>query len=146
MPASPMPTTAPIMNVPSEMAMAICRRVPPFTSSRRPLTHALGHSQWPEPPNFVGASTAVRLGSKSHRLLGTRLLGRCRGARALRDSLRRCRMPSCGANRHPFSSKWTSDASETSASRACWGPREPTSPKDRAKKRTKRPATSPWSA
>ena len=27
-----------------------------FASSRRPLTHALGHSQWPEPPRFVDAS------------------------------------------------------------------------------------------
>ena len=56
---------------------------------------------------------------------------------------RRGRMPSCGANKHPFScpfsSKWTSDASETSASHACWGPREPTSPKDRAKTEPKGP-------
>ena len=83
-----MPTITSIMNAPNEMSMAIRHRVPPFTSSsRRPLlTHALGHSQSPEPPNFVGASTAVRLGSESHRPLRIRLLDRCRGARAVRHS------------------------------------------------------------
>ena len=29
------------------------RRVPPFASSRRPLTHALAHLQWQEPPRFL---------------------------------------------------------------------------------------------
>ena len=32
--------------------MSIRRRIPPFTSSRRPFMHALGHSQWPEPPSL----------------------------------------------------------------------------------------------
>ena len=32
------------------------RRVPPFASSRRPLTHALAHLQWQEPPRFIDAS------------------------------------------------------------------------------------------
>ena len=41
-------------------AISIRRIVPPFTSSRRPLFRALGHSQWPEPPSIVGASTAAR--------------------------------------------------------------------------------------
>ena len=36
------------------------RRVPPFASSRRPLTHALAHLQWQEPPRFVGASATSR--------------------------------------------------------------------------------------
>ena len=68
-------------------AMSIRRCVPPFASSRRPLlTHALDHSQWPEPPSFAGANTAVRLGPESHRPLGTRLLCRCRRARAVHDS------------------------------------------------------------
>ena len=32
------------------------RRAPPFASSRRPLTHALAHLQWQEPPRFIDAS------------------------------------------------------------------------------------------
>ena len=33
------------------------RRVPAFASSHRPLTHTLGHLQWPEPPRFADATT-----------------------------------------------------------------------------------------
>ena len=36
------------------------RRVPPFASSRRPLTYALAHLQWQEPPRFVYASATSR--------------------------------------------------------------------------------------
>ena len=36
------------------------RRVPPFASSRRPLTHALSHLQWQEPPRFIDASATSR--------------------------------------------------------------------------------------
>ena len=40
------------------------RRVPPFASSRRPLTHALAHLQWQEPPRFVDASATSRASIK----------------------------------------------------------------------------------
>ena len=40
------------------------RRVPPFASSRRPLTHALSHLQWQEPPRFIDASATSRASSK----------------------------------------------------------------------------------
>ena len=63
--------------------MSIRRRIPPFTSSRRPLMRALGHSQWPEPPNLEGASTAARMGSRSHPALPLDRYGR---PRAVRDS------------------------------------------------------------
>ena len=46
------------------------RRVPPFASSRRPLTHALGHLQWQEPPGFINAKAtspaAIKNPSPSH--------------------------------------------------------------------------------
>ena len=40
------------------------RRVPPFASSRRPLTHALAHLQWQEPPRFIDASATSRASIK----------------------------------------------------------------------------------
>ena len=41
------------------------RRVPPFASSRRPLTHALAHFlQWQEPPRFIDASATSRESTK----------------------------------------------------------------------------------
>ena len=41
------------------------RRVPPFASSRRPLTHALAHFQWREPPRFIDASATSRASTKA---------------------------------------------------------------------------------
>ena len=35
-------------------------RALPFASSRRSLTHTLGHSQWPKPPRFVHATAPDR--------------------------------------------------------------------------------------
>ena len=40
------------------------RRVPPFASSRRPLTHALAHLQWQEPPRFIDASATSQASMK----------------------------------------------------------------------------------
>ena len=39
-------------------------RVPPFASSRRPLTHALAHLQWQEPPRFIDVSATSRASIK----------------------------------------------------------------------------------
>ena len=41
-------------------AMSRCLRALPFASSRRSLTHTLGHSQWPKPPRFVHATAPAR--------------------------------------------------------------------------------------
>ena len=62
------------------------RRVPPFASSRRPLTHALAHLQWQEPPRFIDASATSRGQLKSHRPRAVRPPGRYGRARAIRDS------------------------------------------------------------
>ena len=40
------------------------RRVPLFASSRRPLTRALAHLQWQEPPRFIDASATSRASIK----------------------------------------------------------------------------------
>ena len=100
------------------------RRVPPFASSRRPLTHALAHLQWQEPPRFIDASATSRASIKEP--------SPSRGptTRPLRASphhpwlsLRRFRMSSCGAETHLlFTGHSAIDASDTSARRA-WSER-----------------------
>ena len=93
------------------------RRVPPFASSRRPLTHALAHLQWQEPRRFIDASATSRESTKEPSPL------RGRTTRPLRASprhpwlsLRRRRMSSCGAETHLlFTGHSTIDASDTKA-------------------------------
>ena len=67
-------------------AMSRCLRALPFASSRRSLTHTLGHLQWPEPPRFVHATAPARGRLKIHRHRAIRSLARYGGARAIRDS------------------------------------------------------------
>ena len=99
------------------------RRVPPFASSRRPLTHALAHLQWQwqEPPRFIDASATSLPSIKEP--------SPSRGptTRPLRASprhpwlsLRRRRMSSCGVETHLLFITGHSaiDASDTSARRA----------------------------
>ena len=137
-----MPATTSIMNAPSEMPMAN-GHTPPCSAFH--LLSSPPHSRaWP-----FAVARATQFWRREHcRPTGigeppppqdpvTRPLQR--SPRRPRLSLRRCRMPSRGANRHTFPSKWTSDASNTSVSRDCCGPREPTSPKDRAKSEPKGP-------
>ena len=66
--------------------MSRCLRALPFASSRRSLTHTLGHSQWPKPPRFVHATAPPRFRPKSHRPRAIRPLDRYGQARAIRDS------------------------------------------------------------
>ena len=67
-------------------AMSRCLRALPFASSRRSLTHTLGHLQWPEPPRFVHATAPARGRLKIHRHRAIRSLDRYGGIRAIRDS------------------------------------------------------------
>ena len=63
------------------------RRVPPFASSRHPLTHALSHLQWQEPPRFIDASATSRASIKEpSRPRAVRPPGRYGRVRAIRDS------------------------------------------------------------
>ena len=67
-------------------AMSQCLRALSFASSRRSLTHVLGHSQWPKPPMFVHATAPARSRLKSNRPRAIRPLDRYKGARAIRAS------------------------------------------------------------
>ena len=70
-PASARKTSSPCPHWPQGLsrthhvnAVSRHRRVPPFASSRRPLTHALAHLQWQEPPRFIDASATSRASIK----------------------------------------------------------------------------------
>ena len=62
------------------------RRVPPFASSRRPLTNALAHLQWQEPPRFRDASATSRASIKEPSPSRVRPPDRYGRVRTIRDS------------------------------------------------------------
>ena len=90
---------------PPANAVSRHRRVPPFASSRRPLAHALSHSQWPEPDLSLPTHPQPawqRL--KSYSLRAIRPPDRCgRVRRAVRNSPSDAITCQCVVRRHTCS-------------------------------------------
>ena len=121
--------------------MSRCLRALPFASSRRSLTHTLGHSQWPKPPRFVHATAPARWRLKSHRPRAIRPLGRYGGARATRASpsdVGACHLW-CGDTPVVLRSLGDRCERHKRASRA-WSARWPTSPKGRIESEPRGPS------
>ena len=106
-----------------------------FASSRRPLTHALGHSQWPEPPRFVDASetspAAVEEPLPLRDPTADRYYGRVDAVRDSPSDVATCHCLARRRTRSPVTRHRPAiDASGTSASRV-WDPSRPASPENR---------------
>ena len=82
----PTPMTVPDANRKRGVPIPRYRRVPPSASSRRPLTHALGHSQWPESSALSTHPQPARQRLKSDSLRVIQPPGRCGRVRAVRNS------------------------------------------------------------
>ena len=126
-------------------AVSWCLRALPFASSRRSLTRALGHLQWPEPPRVVHATASARQRLKRHRHRAIRSLDRYGGAYAIRDSPFDVAACHCVVRRHtcsPVTRRSTRATQAQAASEAHVG--QPA--RTLHQKRAMRPATSPRSA
>ena len=112
--------------------MSRCLRALPFASSRRSLTHTLGHLQWPEPPRFVHATAPARGRLKTHRHRAIRSLDRYGRALAIRDSPSDVAACHRVVRRHTCCSPATRrSVRATHRARHTWSERWPASPKGR---------------